>query len=65
MSRSEVKSFDPRQRAAAKQAARDRDAKALAQGRKSPRQLHRDNGVLALAREDVQIDLAGFINAGH
>ena len=57
----QVESFDPRQRAAAKQAARDADARALASGQRSAAELHRENGLLALPREGLAVDFAGFI----
>jgi hypothetical protein len=61
MPKRQVESFDPRRREAAKQAARDADARALADGAKSEAQLHRENGLLALPREGLAVDFAGFI----
>ena len=57
----QAKRFDPAARAAAKQAARDADARALADGEKSEARLHRENGLLALPREGLAVDFAGFI----
>ncbi len=61
MNASQAKRFDPMARAAAKQRARDVDAGALASGRKSAARLHRENGLLALPREDLAVDFAAFI----
>jgi hypothetical protein len=61
MPKRQVESFDPRRREAAKQAARDADARALAAGECSEAQLHRENGLLALPLEGLSIDFAGFI----
>jgi hypothetical protein len=59
----QVKRFDPAARIAAKQAARDADARAFARGEVSAAQLHRRNGLLAFPREHLEIDLAGFVSA--
>jgi hypothetical protein len=61
MSHAEVKRYRPSQRAAAKQAARDGQARALASGERSAAQLHRENGLLAFPREGLAVDFSGFI----
>lgn len=61
MPKRQVESFDPRRRAAAKQAARDADARALADGECSEARLHRENGLLALPREGLSVDFAGAV----
>jgi hypothetical protein len=61
MKKRQVESFDPHRRAAAKQVARDADARALAGGERTEAQLHRENGLLALPREGLSVDFAGFI----
>jgi len=58
-----VKRFDPADRAAAKQAARDADTRALACGEVSAAELHRRNGLLAFPREHLAVDFAGFISS--
>jgi hypothetical protein len=63
MNRNQNKQFNPRERARAKQASRDADERALASGRKSARQLHAENGLLAFPQDEVQIDYAGFIRS--
>jgi hypothetical protein len=59
----QVKRFDPAARAAAKQSARDADARALARGEFSAAELHRRNGLLAFHREHLDVDFAGFISS--
>jgi len=61
----QVKRFDPAARAAAKQAARDADARALARGEVSVAELHRRNGLLAFPREHLAVDYAGFISSAR
>jgi hypothetical protein len=61
MKKRQVESSDPRKRAADKQAARDADARALANGERSEAQLHCENGLLALPHKDLAVDFAGFI----
>jgi hypothetical protein len=61
MPKRQVESFDPRERAAAKQAARDADARALRDGEISVAQLHRKNGLLAFPKEHLSVDFAGFL----
>ena len=61
MPKRQVESFDPRERAAAKQAARDVDAQALRDGEISVAQLHRKNGLLAFPKEHLSVDFAGAV----
>ncbi|MBA3866381.1 MAG: hypothetical protein H0X42_08555 [Solirubrobacterales bacterium] len=56
-----AKSYDPRRRVAAKQAARDADARDLARGARSSAELHRSNGLLGFPRQDLAVDFASFI----
>ena len=65
MSHVEVKRYRPSERAAAKQSARDEQARALARGERSAAQLHRENGLLAFSRQGLAVDFSGFINAGR
>ena len=58
----QVKRFDPVARAAAKQSARDADARDLASGKKSEARLHRENGLLALPRQGLAVDFAAFVD---
>jgi hypothetical protein len=44
---SESQTFDPAQRAAEKQASRDADARAIAEGRVTEQQLRRDNSMFS------------------
>jgi hypothetical protein len=44
------RTFDPKERAAEKQASRDADERALASGEKSPEQLDRENARIVLRR---------------
>jgi hypothetical protein len=44
---SESQTFDPAQRAAEKQASRDADARAIAEGRVTEEQLRRDNSMFS------------------
>lgn len=61
MNSNQAKSYDPRHRVAAKQSARDADARDLARGSRSAAQLHRSNGLLDFPRQDLAVDFAGFI----
>jgi hypothetical protein len=61
----EIKPFDPRQRADAKQASRDADARALRGGEQAEARLHRENGLLAFPRERLSVDFSGFIDSRH
>jgi hypothetical protein len=62
MNHSEAEIFDPRERQAEKQASRDADARALRSGELSEAELHRRNGLLAVPRESLRVDFAGFID---
>ena len=65
MSHVQVKRYRPSERAAAKQSARDEQARALARGERSAAELHRENGLLAFSRQRLAVDFSGFINAGR
>lgn len=50
-----VQTFDPKQRAAEKQASRDEDARALASGEKTVADLRRENSAFAFPRDRVRL----------